>query len=319
MIFGALINPGRRRLGPLRHHDRGGRRLAPIPRQATIRGHFPQMLPDLLGEKRHDRMEEAENRVEREEKHCPRLIARGRITQSRLAKLEIGAAKLVPRKGVEGPRGIGEAVFVGAAVHFGRHARQPAGEPAILEGLEGAPSPSEIVGLVILEIHQHESGGVPELVGEVAPRLEALRERRAAGEGEIGLGLGPLRLEGLFTFRAFDPRLDPVLHRLLDPRLARRALKLHRHPHVLRLGGERRHPEAEGIGPESLDDVERIDAVPLALAHRLAVAIKDLGVDVDLAEGKGASVKHPHDHHSRYPQRDDVAAGEQRRAGIEGG
>ena len=264
-------------------------------------------------------MEEPQDRVEREEEHRPRLIARGRITQSRLAELEIGAAKLVPREGIERPRGVGKAIFVGAVIHLGGHTRQPAGEPAILEGFESAPSSSEIACLVILEIHEHESGGVPELVGKVAPCLEALRERRAAGEPQIGLGLGPLRLEGLFTFRAFDPRLDPVLHRLLDPRLARRALKLHRHPHVLRLGGERRHPEAEGIGAEGLDDVERVDAVSLALAHRLAVAIEDLGVDVDLAEGEGASVKHPHDRHPRHPQRDDVAAGEQGRAGIEGG
>ena len=119
-------------------------------------------------------MEETENRVEREEEHRPRLITRGRITQPRLAELEIRAAKLVPREGIERPRGIGEAIFIGAAIHLGSHARQPAGEPAILEGLKGAPSSGEVASLEILEIHQHESGGVPELVGEVAPRLEAL-------------------------------------------------------------------------------------------------------------------------------------------------
>ena len=60
-----------------------------------------------------------------------------------------------------------------------------------------------------------------------------------------------------------------------------RALELDRQPHVLRLGREVREAEPQRVGPELLDHVERIDAVALRLRHRLAVAVENLGRDVD--------------------------------------
>ena len=107
------------------------------------------------------------------------------------------------------------------------------------------------------------------------------------------------------------------MHRLLDPRGARRALKLHRHPHVLRLGRHAHHAKPQRVGAEGLDHVERIDAVALALAHRLAVAVENLGMDGDVAKRNLPRIKKPHDHHPRDPERDDVTAGDERGGGIE--
>ena len=90
-----------------------------------------------------------------------------------------------------------------------------------------------------------------------------------------------------------------------------RALELDRHPHVLRFGGEIGEPEAERIGPELLDDVERIDAVPLRFRHPLAVAVENFRMDEDLVERHFADVVQAGQHHPRHPKRDDVAAGDQ--------
>ena len=51
--------------------------------------------------------------------------------------------------------------------------------------------------------------------------------------------------------------------------------------------------------------------LPFDLAHRLAEAVEDLRVDVDVAERHLAHVVQARDHHARHPERDDVAAGHQ--------
>ena len=98
---------------------------------------------------------------------------------------------------------------------------------------------------------------------------------------------------------------------------AMRALEFDRHPHVLRFGREVREAEAQGVGAELFDHVERVDAVALRLRHRFAVAVEDLGRDVDLVERHFAHVVQAREHHPGDPQRDDVARRDQRAGGIE--
>ena len=59
---------------------------------------------------------------------------------------------------------------------------------------------------------------------------------------------------------------------------------LDRHTDVLRLGGHVGHRVPQGVGPVGVDDIHRIDAVALGLAHGLAAAVEDLGVDVNVIE-----------------------------------
>ena len=78
--------------------------------------------------------------------------------------------------------------------------------------------------------------------------------------------------------------------RLLDQRLAVRTLELDRHADVLRFGGQIGQAEAQRIGAELLDHVDRIDAVALRLRHSLAVAVEDLRMDEHVVERHFAHV-----------------------------
>ena len=90
-----------------------------------------------------------------------------------------------------------------------------------------------------------------------------------------------------------------------------RAFELDRHAHVLRLGRQIGQAEPQGVGPELLDHVDRVDAVALRFRHPLAVAVEDFGMDEHVVERHLAHVVQPGQHHPRDPQRDDVAAGDQ--------
>ena len=96
-----------------------------------------------------------------------------------------------------------------------------------------------------------------------------------------------------------------------------RALKLDRHANVLRFGAQPSQSESKCIRTEFVDDVEWVDSIPLALGHRLAVAVENLRVNEDFLEGNFAHVVEPHQNHSRNPQRDNVARGDERAGGIE--
>ena len=115
---------------------------------------------------------------------------------------------------------------------------------------------------------------------------------------------------------ALDPRPDAVLLGLLDQLLAMRAFELDRHADVLRLGGQIGQPEAQGVGPELLDHVDRIDAVALRFRHPFAVAVENLGMDEHVVERNLADVVQARDHHPGDPERDDVAAGDEHAGGI---
>ena len=93
--------------------------------------------------------------------------------------------------------------------------------------------------------------------------------------------------------------------------------ELDRHAHVLGLRRQPRQAEPQSIGAELFDHVDRIDAVPFRLRHRLAVSIEDLRMDEDLVERNFAHVVQPHQHHTGDPQGDDIAAGDKDTRGIE--
>ena len=76
------------------------------------------------------------------------------------------------------------------------------------------------------------------------------------------------------------------------------------------------HHVAHRVGPVALDDVDRVDAIAGRLAHHLALAVQDVGVDEAVLERQVAQVVHAGDGHARHPQGDDVAAGHQAGAGV---
>ena len=73
---------------------------------------------------------------------------------------------------------------------------------------------------------------------------------------------------------------------------------------------------AHGVGAVFLDDVFRVDAVALALAHPLALAVLDVGVDEAVGEGDVAEEVEPHELHPGDPEGDDVAGRDQAGARV---
>ena len=85
---------------------------------------------------------------------------------------------------------------------------------------------------------------------------------------------------------------------------------------VAPLRRHRRQREAQRVGAETVDEVERIDDVALRLRHLRALLVADEGVDVDVAERHLAAEMQAHHHHPRDPEEDDVEAGDQRAGRI---
>src|ERR1700722_10088344 len=74
--------------------------------------------------------------------------------------------------------------------------------------------------------------------------------------------------------------------------------------------------EAQGIGAETVDEVERVDDVALRLRHLRALLIADEGVDVDVVERDLLHEMEAHHHHPRDPEKDDVEPGDERVSGV---
>src|SRR5262245_46892660 len=87
--------------------------------------------------------------------------------------------------------------------------------------------------------------------------------------------------------------------------------RLHWQPNVLHAGLHVAEHVAHGVRTVALDDVHRVHAIALGLAHALAFTIQDVGVDEDVGEWHIAHVVQAHEHHTHHPQGDDVTASHQ--------
>ena len=119
-----------------------------------------QVLPDLLGDEGHERVEEPQDAVERVGEHG--LGRRVPFAQPDLGELDVPVAELVPDEMVDEIGRLVELVVSEARVERGRDRAQPAADPAVGERELGLPD----LGTLGLEVHQDEARGVPDLVGE---------------------------------------------------------------------------------------------------------------------------------------------------------
>ena len=71
--------------------------------------------------------------------------------------------------------------------------------------------------------------------------------------------------------------------------------------------------EAQCVGTEFVDPVQRVDAVALGLAHLLAFRVADQAVHIDVLERDLAGDVLGHHDHARHPEEDDVEAGDEHR------
>ena len=277
----------------LQHHGRSG-----AARQR------PDVLPDFLGDERHQRMQHAQRALEHLDQRAPRaallLGCDVGALQHRLAELQVPVAELVPHEFIHRLRGEVEPVRREMGADRDDRRAEPPTNPAI-GNAEFARARPQVVR-VLLGVHQHVARRVPELVAEVAVALDAAeveadvaahRRERRKREAQC---VGAERRDALWKLLArgfLDRRLHLRLHE------ARRAL-----------GHER-------LEVDAVDQVERIDDVALRLRHLLAVLVADEPGDVDLAERHVARELEPEHDHAGDPEEDDVEARHQHVGRIE--
>ena len=139
--------------------------------QPAHRRQAVQALPDLFGHKRHDRMEQAAEPIEQRRQHALGDRTAAAVAQAALDELEVPVAEVAPREIAQLAGGLGELELLQGRRHFADRSIQAIDDPAILDRQVLA---ARVRRLVALQIHQGEPGGVPELVGEIAPQLEPL-------------------------------------------------------------------------------------------------------------------------------------------------
>ncbi|GJE71505.1 hypothetical protein CHKEEEPN_3051 [Methylorubrum podarium] len=150
-------------------------------------------------------------------------------------------------------------------------------------------------------------------VGHLRHRLGGLGER--PGVERLGHGLGPvvgLEFAAVHLGEAGRvPELGREVAVALDP--------LGPELDVAAGGGERGEGEAQGIGAEAVDEIDRIDHVALRLRHLRTLLVADEGVQVDRLERGLIGEVQAHHHHPGDPEEDDVLARHQGVGGVEAG
>jgi hypothetical protein len=124
--------------------------------------------------------------------------------------------------------------------------------------------------IMAFDVHQHEAGGVPQLVAEIAVAVAAVQveldvaaRRSEAGEGEAQR----VGAEGRDAFREF-------LAGLLGDALG--LLRVHQAAGAL---------FDQRVNADAVDQVDRVEHVALGLRHLLAFAVADQAVHIDVLNG----------------------------------
>ena len=225
-----------------------------------------------------------------------------------LGEFHIPVAEVVPDELVDLFGGEVEPVGREVLVNLVFGPLQPGDDPTVDEGEVQGPIGAAVAcadgepAVLALGVHEHEAGGIPELVAEVSIALAA-REVEVdvaagcceAGEGE-SQGVGAVGRDAL-------GKLGPCL--LLD---LRGLLGIHE------ACGALGH---QGIDLNAIDEVDGVEGVALALAHLLAFAIANQGMDIDISEGHLSREVGGHHDHASHPEEDDVKARDQHARGQE--
>jgi hypothetical protein len=272
-------------------------------------------VPDGFRKERHEGLQQARQVVEHRKKHPLGWYPGGFMLETALGQFEVPIAKIGPGEVIKQFDRLAEAELRQRLIDAVDGPRQPAQDPAVFQGEIGRGYRARRVAL---EVDQAEPCRIPDLGSEVATLLEPVAGLLGGWEFRIGSRPRAAGAEGFLAARAGE-LLGAHVHVLLLHRhqgVAVGADIRDGHARILRLGGHHGHLEAEGVGAVAVDDVERVDAVALALAHGLAKAVGDLRVDVDLGERNVAGVVEAADDHAGHPQRDDVARGGKHAGGV---
>ena len=278
-------------------------------------------LPQRLGQERHERVQQPQRLVEHERERLLRdraLVGVGLGAEARLDQFQIPIAQFAPEELARRRDRGGGVVVRQRAMHRCARLRQARQDPAILERQVRRLARHEGRAL---EVQEREARRIEQLVAEVGADSEAIARRlrwrepflciladevhrllrhRIEERAEVGARLRRREIDQTLGFAFLRERRD----------------RLHGQANVLRAGLQLAHDVAQRVGAVARDDVERVDAVALALRHALALAVEDRRVQEHRRERHVAEVVEPRDHHARDPQRDDVAAGHEAAARV---
>ncbi len=239
-----------------------------------------QPLPEDLGDERHEGMEQAQDLVEGEGQDRAGDGRRRLVLEPRLDDLEVPVAELAPEElpgRADGRRRDcrPRAPRVTRRVTRDSRERIQRSSSARLAGASGTKpcSPRFI---------RAKRAAFQSLVQKARPELEAL----ADDLGHRDVGHRPQDVELLARLRTEVGEDRPaVLGRGQVDELARIGRdRLDGQADVLGPGLHVADDVAHGVGAVFLDDVLGVDAVALALAHPLALAVLDVGVDEAVGE-----------------------------------
>ena len=250
-------------------------------------------LPDFLGDERHDRVQGPERGLE----HVQQRVARGgadglvfRLERG-LGQFEVPVAVLAPGKFIKCLRSEVQAVVGHLVFHLGYHAVHARQDPAIDRArVRCGPDGS------VFCLHQNETGGVPQLVAEIAVAFDAaeIETDVAPGRGECGKG----KAQGVGA-EGRDAVRELLAGRLFNGRCH------------LRLHQARGAFLDQGFQLDAVDQVDRVEHVALGLRHLLAVRVADQAVDVHFSERHVVHELEAHHDHAGNPEKDDVETRDQ--------
>ena len=218
--------------------------------------------------------------------------------QLHLGELDVPVAILVPHQLVDRFRGQVEAIRGEMACNLGLRALHAAPDPSVSDRKSRRLGWVE-TDILAVDVHEHESRRVPQLVAEIAIafaareiEVERAAEGREAGKGEAHR-VGAVSRDALWKLSS-------------DPLLDRRTLLLQHQP----LGLLRQQVLEAGAA----DQVQRIEHVALGLGHFLALLVAHDRIDVHVAERQLAGEIGRHHDHAHDPEKNDVEAGDEYRA-----
>ncbi len=223
------------------------------------------------------------------------------IPQHRLGKLQVPVAVFVPDELIQCLGGVVKAVLVHRLGDLGFGFLQLRDNPTVGQGKLNLFTTS--AAIFAFGVHQHVARGVPQLVAEVAVAIQAAHIKLDITPGG---GLGEEGKAQRIGAVGFNTVFELVLGRFGN-----------------RLGLFRLHHIAGAlfeqlIQRDAVDQVDGVEYVALGFGHLLPLAVAHQTVYVNRLERYLLGELQGHHDHPGNPEEDDVKAGDQHAAGVEG-
>ena len=260
-------------------------------------------------------MQQAQRAVEHVQQHCgcrAAVLGGGARSHARLGQFDCPRAEFVPEEIVERVGRLAQFEFIQRLrLRFDRRI-QPRQNPLVLRAqMQLARRLPACCNRI--DTGHHKARRVPHFVREISTLLEARAvqrpHRRRRFRQRLFIRHGLLKF---FLALLARHRRHGALARQFLRFVAERADDLDREFQVLSAGAHVQQRVAHRVGAVTLDDVERVDAVALALGHDLAVAVEHGAMDHHVAERLLAQQLFAHHDHARHPEIDDSARGHER-------